>query len=186
VGIRNNGLRVPIMVEIDVAVVGPTLSDGDGLVLLHEISDANPSASVLVLTSSLDPAVRERALGAGAVEVLLTSVSSEELLNAVRVRQAVEGISLCQALPVSGCPRRRRCSRTWSRRYSTCTEQLFTRSCAGRCQRTRAPSESSVIEVKRLGTDITNAVIGAAIHAPLPTVGGSLRILTNSARRCST
>src|SRR5215213_9693918 len=30
-------------------------------------------------------------------------------------------------------------------------------------------------EIKRLGTDITNAVIGAAIHAPLPTVGGSLR-----------
>src|SRR5829696_8254009 len=26
-------------------------------------------------------------------------------------------------------------------------------------------------EIKRLGTDITNAVIGAAIHAPLPTVG---------------
>jgi sulfhydrogenase subunit alpha len=41
-------------------------------------------------------------------------------------------------------------------------------------------------DVKRLGTDITNVVIGAAIHAPLPTVGGSLRILTNSARRCST
>src|SRR5215204_3311391 len=30
-------------------------------------------------------------------------------------------------------------------------------------------------EIKRLGTDITNVVIGAAIHAPLPTVGGSLR-----------
>jgi sulfhydrogenase subunit alpha len=30
-------------------------------------------------------------------------------------------------------------------------------------------------EIKRLGTDITNTVIGAAIHAPWPTVGGSLR-----------
>jgi coenzyme F420-reducing hydrogenase alpha subunit len=30
-------------------------------------------------------------------------------------------------------------------------------------------------DVKRLGTDITNAVIGAAIHAPLPTIGGLLR-----------
>jgi sulfhydrogenase subunit alpha len=30
-------------------------------------------------------------------------------------------------------------------------------------------------DIKRLGTDITNAIIGAAIHAPLPTVGGSLR-----------
>jgi sulfhydrogenase subunit alpha len=30
-------------------------------------------------------------------------------------------------------------------------------------------------DIKRLGTDITNATIGAAIHAPLPTVGGFLR-----------
>jgi sulfhydrogenase subunit alpha len=30
-------------------------------------------------------------------------------------------------------------------------------------------------EIKRLGTDISNAVVGAAIHAPWPTVGGSLR-----------
>jgi coenzyme F420-reducing hydrogenase alpha subunit len=30
-------------------------------------------------------------------------------------------------------------------------------------------------DIKRLGTDITNTVIGAAIHAPWPTVGGSLR-----------
>ena len=30
-------------------------------------------------------------------------------------------------------------------------------------------------DVKRLGTDISNAVAGAAIHAPLPTIGGMLR-----------
>src|SRR3712207_6745130 len=30
-------------------------------------------------------------------------------------------------------------------------------------------------DIKRLGTDITNVVIGAAIHAPLPTVGGFVR-----------
>jgi sulfhydrogenase subunit alpha len=30
-------------------------------------------------------------------------------------------------------------------------------------------------DIKRLGTDISNAIIGAAIHAPLPTVGGFLR-----------
>jgi coenzyme F420-reducing hydrogenase alpha subunit len=30
-------------------------------------------------------------------------------------------------------------------------------------------------DVKRLGTDISNVVIGAAIHAPLPTIGGLLR-----------
>jgi len=31
-------------------------------------------------------------------------------------------------------------------------------------------------DIKRLGTDITSAIAGAAIHAPLPTVGGFLRI----------
>jgi sulfhydrogenase subunit alpha len=30
-------------------------------------------------------------------------------------------------------------------------------------------------DIKRLGTEITNATIGAAIHAPWPTVGGALR-----------
>src|SRR5215216_3227095 len=31
-------------------------------------------------------------------------------------------------------------------------------------------------DIKRLGTDISNATVGAAIHAPWPTVGGFLRI----------
>jgi sulfhydrogenase subunit alpha len=30
-------------------------------------------------------------------------------------------------------------------------------------------------DIKRIGSDITNVIIGAAIHAPLPTVGGFLR-----------
>src|SRR5215216_3515716 len=30
-------------------------------------------------------------------------------------------------------------------------------------------------DIKRLGTDITNAIIGAAVHAPWPTVGGFLK-----------
>ena len=30
-------------------------------------------------------------------------------------------------------------------------------------------------DIKRLGTEITNVIIGAAIHAPLPTIGGFLR-----------
>ena len=70
---------------IDLAVVDPVLLGGDeGMVLVREVSVANSNASALVLTSSLDPAVRERALGAGAVEVLTTSAKSEEILNAIR------------------------------------------------------------------------------------------------------
>src|ERR671933_2931893 len=70
---------------IDLAVVDPVLLGGDeGMVLVREVSVSNPNASALVLTSSLDPAVRERALGAGAVEVLTTSAKSEEIINAIR------------------------------------------------------------------------------------------------------
>ena len=70
---------------IDLAVVDPVLLDRDeGMVLVREVSVSNPNASALVLTTSLDPAVRERALGAGAVEVLTTSAKSEEVINAIR------------------------------------------------------------------------------------------------------
>jgi DNA-binding NarL/FixJ family response regulator len=69
---------------IDVAVVDPLLPDGDGLVLIREVSVANPNALALVLSHKLDPAMYHQALGAGAVEVLTTNASMEEVINAVR------------------------------------------------------------------------------------------------------
>ena len=69
---------------IDVAVVDPLLADGDGLVLIREVSVANPNALALVLSHKLDPATHHQALGAGAVEVLTTNASMEEVINAVR------------------------------------------------------------------------------------------------------
>lgn len=70
---------------IDLAIVDPLLLGGDdGMVLVREVSVANHNASALVLTSSLDPAVRERAFRAGAVEVLTTSANTKEVINAIR------------------------------------------------------------------------------------------------------
>ena len=69
---------------IDVAVVDPLLPDGDGLALIREVSVANPNALALVLSYRLDPAMHYQALGAGAVEVLTTGASIEELISAVR------------------------------------------------------------------------------------------------------
>jgi DNA-binding NarL/FixJ family response regulator len=69
---------------VDVAVVDPLLSDGDGLILIREVSVANPNALALVLSHRLDPAMHHQALGAGAVEVLATNASMEEVINAVR------------------------------------------------------------------------------------------------------
>ena len=75
---------------IDVAVVDPLLPDGDGLVLIREVSVAKPNALALVLSHKLDPAMHHQALGAGAVEVLTTKASMEELINAVRRSASAE------------------------------------------------------------------------------------------------
>ena len=69
---------------VDVAVVDPLLPDGDGLILIREVSVANPNAWALVLSHRLDLTMHHQALGAGATEVLTTNVSLEEVINAVR------------------------------------------------------------------------------------------------------
>ncbi len=69
---------------IDVAVVDPFLPDGDGLAIIREVSVVNPGAKALVLSSKLDQALYYRAVGAGAAEVLSTSASIDEVVNAVR------------------------------------------------------------------------------------------------------
>src|SRR3954471_23806172 len=69
---------------VDVAVVEPFLPDGDGLVLVREVSVANPDALALVLSRKLDSSVRDQAIGAGAAEVLAASVHIEELIRAIR------------------------------------------------------------------------------------------------------
>jgi DNA-binding NarL/FixJ family response regulator len=69
---------------IDVAVVDPLLPDGDGMELIREVSVANPNALALVLSHKLDPALYQQAVGAGAVEVLATTMSIEEVIEAVK------------------------------------------------------------------------------------------------------
>ena len=69
---------------VDVAVVDPLLPDGDGLELIREVSVANPNAVALVLSHTLDPALYQKALGAGAGEVLATNTGIGEVVDAVR------------------------------------------------------------------------------------------------------
>ena len=73
---------------VDVALVEPLLPDGDGLELIREVSVANPNALALVLSHKLDPELYQKALGAGAVEVLATNTGLEEVIDAVRRRSA--------------------------------------------------------------------------------------------------
>ena len=75
--------------NIDIALVDPSLSDGDGLEVVREVSGrgkaANAAPIALVLTSSgSEPASFKRALEAGAVGVFSSSSSLEELVEAIR------------------------------------------------------------------------------------------------------
>ena len=75
---------------IDVAVIDPVLPDGDGMELIREVSVANPNALALVLSHRLGPAVYHQARGAGAVEVLGTNTSMEEVIEAIRRTASAE------------------------------------------------------------------------------------------------
>ena len=75
--------------NIDIALVDPSLPDGDGLEVVREVSSrrnaANTGPIALVLTSSgSEPAIFKRALEAGAVGVFSTACSLEELVEAIR------------------------------------------------------------------------------------------------------
>jgi DNA-binding NarL/FixJ family response regulator len=69
---------------IDVAVIDPLLPDGDGMVLIREVSVANPSALALVLSHRVDQALYNQALGAGAVDVLPTDTPVEDFMDTIR------------------------------------------------------------------------------------------------------
>ena len=71
-------------------MVDPLLPDGDGMELIREVSVANPNALALVLSHKLDPALYQKALGAGAVEVLATNTGFGEVIDAVRRSAATE------------------------------------------------------------------------------------------------
>jgi len=75
--------------NIDIALVDPSLPDGDGLEVVREVSSrrkaANTAPIALVLSSSgSEPAIFKRALEAGAVGVFSSSSSLEELVEAIR------------------------------------------------------------------------------------------------------
>ena len=90
----STALQTAVDHNIDIALVDPSLSDGDGLAVVRQVSSrrnaANTAPSALVLSSSSsDPATFKRALEAGAVGVFSTACSLEELVDAVRSRPLV-------------------------------------------------------------------------------------------------
>jgi DNA-binding NarL/FixJ family response regulator len=70
--------------EIDLAIVDLALPDGDGLDLIGGLRAAIPHVPVLVLTISVDPDSRSRAMEAGADEVLSKAAPLSEIIEAIR------------------------------------------------------------------------------------------------------
>src|ERR1700760_738599 len=56
--------------RVDVAILDLHLPDGDGTDLIPELKAANPEATTVVLTASMDPAEIQRARQCGAAAVL--------------------------------------------------------------------------------------------------------------------
>ena len=69
---------------IDVAVIDPLLPDGNGMVLIREMSVAHPDAMALVFSHRPDSALYHQARTAGAVDVLSTAVPVENCIAAIR------------------------------------------------------------------------------------------------------
>ena len=70
--------------NIDVALVDLSLSDGEGMAAIRELSTDHGDAVALGMSGVSDSSIIERALGAGAARVLVTSSSLEEIVNAIR------------------------------------------------------------------------------------------------------
>jgi DNA-binding response OmpR family regulator len=70
--------------EVDIVVLDLGLPDGDGASLIGELKTTSPTAKVLVLSSSIDPADTGRALERGADAVLDKLADLDRFLATVK------------------------------------------------------------------------------------------------------
>jgi DNA-binding NarL/FixJ family response regulator len=69
---------------INVAVIDPLLPDGNGMVLIREMSVAYPDVLALVFSHRPNSALYHQACRAGAADVLSTAVPVENCIAAIR------------------------------------------------------------------------------------------------------
>lgn len=70
--------------EFDVAILDLGLPDGEGIDLIADLHETNDGAAVLIMSNIVDPGVVEKAMHAGADEVLDKFTSLEEIVSTVR------------------------------------------------------------------------------------------------------
>jgi DNA-binding NarL/FixJ family response regulator len=72
------------MSEFDVAILDLGLPDGEGTDLIADLHATNDGAAVLIMSNIIDPDVVEKAMHAGADEVLDKFTSLDEIVSTVR------------------------------------------------------------------------------------------------------
>ena len=70
--------------DVDVAVVDLNLPDGSGTGFIENLRKLNSESIALVLTASIDPEERDRAVQAGATAVLHKSAGVAEIVEAMK------------------------------------------------------------------------------------------------------
>jgi DNA-binding NarL/FixJ family response regulator len=76
--------RQAASVDFDVAVLNLELPDGNGADLTGALRQASSGAAVMILSNGLDPGNLERAMQAGADEILAKFATPEEIFGAIR------------------------------------------------------------------------------------------------------
>jgi DNA-binding NarL/FixJ family response regulator len=77
------GVQAVCALSPDVVLLEIKMADGTGLDACRRITEAVPSANVIVLTSYMDDAERQAAFQAGASSYLLKDIDSERLIRAI-------------------------------------------------------------------------------------------------------
>lgn len=77
---------------VDLALVDIDLPDGSGLDFVSDMNRQCPEAGVIVLSASVDPHHRARAIEAGAAGVLPKSGAIAEVISAIRLHWAGEAL----------------------------------------------------------------------------------------------
>ena len=83
VGSTAEGLRAAHALLPDVVLLEIKMADGSGVDACRQITQAAPSADVIVLTSYMDEAERQAAFQAGASSYVLKDIDSQRLIRAI-------------------------------------------------------------------------------------------------------
>jgi DNA-binding NarL/FixJ family response regulator len=70
--------------ELDLAIIDADLVNGEGFALIEELRSSDPDVPVMAITLGSDVGRRERALRAGAREVLTMAASPKEIVGAAK------------------------------------------------------------------------------------------------------